>query len=218
MLDLLSETGKLGVKPGNTPMTPNVQITKERDLFEDPKSYKRLVGKLNYLTVTHPDSTYSISVLSQYMSSSIVSHWAAVEHILCYLKEVSRCGILYKYRHTRIKCFSDANWARSKKDMSSTSGYFVFFGGNLISWKSKKQSVVSRSSAESEYRAMARSVCKIIWIRQLLMEVSIETSVPAKIWCDNQAVMHIASNLVFYERTKHIKIDCLLSVIRSSWG
>ena len=78
----------------------------------------------------------------------------------------------------------------------------------MISWKSKKGSVVSRSSAESEYRAMAQSVCKIIWIRQLLMEVSIKTSVPTKLWCDNQAVMHIASNPVFHERTKHVEIDC----------
>ena len=77
----------------------------------------------------------------------------------------------------------------------------------MISWKSKKQSVVSQSSAELEYRAMAQSVYEIMWIRQLLMEVGIETSVPVKLWCDNQAVMHIASNKVFHERTKHIEID-----------
>ena len=78
----------------------------------------------------------------------------------------------------------------------------------MISWKSKKQSVVSWSSAESEYQAMTQSVCEIMWIRQLLMEVSIEISVPTKLWCDNQAAMHIASNLVFHEQTKHIEIDC----------
>ena len=77
----------------------------------------------------------------------------------------------------------------------------------MISGKCKKQSVVSRSSAESECRAMAQFVCEIMWTRQLLMEVGIETSIPAKLWCDNQATMHIASNL-FHERTKHIEIDC----------
>ena len=116
------------------------------------------------------------------MSSPTVNHWAAVEHILCYLKEVLGREILYKkHGHTRIECFSEADWARSKKDRRSTSGYCVFFGGNLISWKSKKQSVVSRSSAESEYRAMTQFVCEIIWIRQLLMEVGIKTSVPTKL-------------------------------------
>ena len=78
--------GKLGAKPCSTPMAPNVQLTKEGELFEDPDRYKRLVGKLNYLTVTRLDIGYSVSVLSQYMSYPIVSHWAVVEHILCYLK------------------------------------------------------------------------------------------------------------------------------------
>ena len=122
MLDLLSETRKLGVKPCSTPMTPNVQITKEGDLFEDPRRYRRLIGKLNYLIVTCLDIAYSVSVLSQYMSSPIVSHWTAIEHILGYLKEAHGCGILYKkHGHTRIECFSEADWAGSKKDRRSTS-------------------------------------------------------------------------------------------------
>ena len=206
---MLSETGKSGVKPCSTPMTPNVQLTKEGELFEDSERYRKLVGKLNYLTVTRPDIASSVSILSQYMSSPTIGHWAAVEHILCYLKEAPRSEILYKkHGHTRIKCFSNADWAGSKEDRRSTSGYYVFFGGNMISWKSKKQSVVSRSSAESEYRAMAQSECEIMWIHQLLMEMGIETSVPAKLWCDNQAAMHIASNPVFHEWTKHIEINC----------
>ena len=129
--------------------------------------------------------------------------------MLCYLKEAPGCEILHKkHGHTRIECFLDADWARSKEDRRSTSRYCVFVGGNLISWKRKKQSVVSRSSAKSEYRAMTRSICIITWIRQLLMEVGIETSIPANLCCDNQVSMHIASNLVFHEWTKHIEIDC----------
>ena len=136
---MLSKTGKLGVKPCSTPMAPNVHLTKEGELFEDPERYKILVGKLNYLIVTRPDIAYSVSVLSWYMSSPTVNLWAAVEHILCYLKEAPGRGILYKKDgHTRIECFSDPDWAGSKKDRRSTSVYCVFFGGNLISWKSKK--------------------------------------------------------------------------------
>ena len=96
----------------------------------------------------------------------------------------------------------------SKEDRRSTTGYCVFVGGNLVSWKSKKQSVVYRSSVESEYKAMTQSVCKIIWLHQLLMEVDIKTPVQTKIWFDNQATLHMASNLVFHEQTKHIEIDC----------
>ena len=90
--------------------------------------------------------------------------------------------ILYKkHGHTKIECCLDTNWAVSKEDMRSTSGYYVFIGGNLVSWKSKKQGVISRSSAELKYRAMTQFVCEIMWIHQLLMEVGIETSLPMKL-------------------------------------
>ena len=75
---MLFETGKLGAKPCSTPIAPNVQLTKERELFEDPERDKRLIRKLNYLIVTHPNIDYSVSAMSQCMSSSIVSHWAIV--------------------------------------------------------------------------------------------------------------------------------------------
>ena len=100
---------------------------------------------------------------------------------------------MYKnHGHTRIECFSNVDWVGSKANRRSTLGYCAFVGGNLISWKSKKQRVISRSSAESKYRAMAQSVHEIMGICQLLMEVGIETSLPAMLWCDNQVVMHIA--------------------------
>ena len=167
-------------------MAPNVQLTKEGELFEDPERYKRMVGKLNYLTITRSDIACSVSVLSQYMSSPTINHWAIVKHILCYLKEALGRGILYKkHGHTRIEFFFDADWAGFKEYRRSTSEYCVLFGGNMVSWKRKKQSVVSRSSTESEYRAMTQFVCEIMWIHQLLMEVGIETSVSAKLWCDN---------------------------------
>ena len=84
----------------------------------------------------------------------------------------------------------------------------MFVGGNIVLWKSKKQSIVSRSSAESEYRAMTQSACEIMRLHQLLAEVSTKTSVLAKLWCDNQAALHIAYNPIFHEQTKHIEIDC----------
>ena len=82
----------------------------------------------------------------------------------------------------------DVDWVGSKEDMRATLGYCVFVGGNIVSWKSKKQSVVSRSSAESEYRAMTQFECEIMWLHQFLVEVGIKTLVLTKLWCDNQGL------------------------------
>ena len=84
VLDMLTETGKLGAKPCSTPMALDVQLTEEGEVFEDHERYRRLVEKLNYLTVNRLDIAYSVSVLSQHISSPTVSHWGVVEHILCY--------------------------------------------------------------------------------------------------------------------------------------
>jgi hypothetical protein len=129
VLDLLSGTGKLGAKPCRSPMVPNLQLTRDGELFEDPERYRRLVGKLNCLTVTRPDIAYSVSCVSQYMSSPTVDHWTAVKQILCYLERAPGRGILYtNHGHTRIECFADADWAGCKEDRRSTSGYCVFVG------------------------------------------------------------------------------------------
>ncbi|KAK4261085.1 hypothetical protein QN277_004134 [Acacia crassicarpa] len=143
------------------------------------------------------------------MTAPTVAQWEALEHVSHYLKGSLGRGMLYEnHGHTEIVCFCDADFAGSKTTRRSTTGYCVFVGGNLVSWKSKKQNVVSRSSAKAEYRAMAQPVQEIMWVHQLIKEIGLTTSLPAKLWCDNKAALHIASNLVFHERTKHIEIDC----------
>ena len=135
------------------------------------------------------------------------SRWV-FQKILCYLKGAPGHDILYSnHGHNRLRCFTDANWAGSKEDRRSTSGYFVFVRGNLVSWKSKKQSFVSQYSAESKYRAMTQSACEIMWLHQLLAEVIIKTSVPTKLWCDNQ-IAFILPLILFSMNKLNTEIVC----------
>lgn len=106
-----------------------------------------------------------------------------------------------------VNCYVDSDWAGSTYDRRSTRGYCISLGGHIVIWKSKKQSVGARSSAEAEYRSMAESATDVVWVRQLL-ELGFQLSMPMKLWCDNQAAIDIGTNPVYHERTKHIEIDC----------
>ena len=171
-LDLLEDTGMLGCRPASTPMDPNLKLSAESgELLSDSSVYQRLVGRLIYLTNTRPDLTFAVSVVSQFMHSPRTSHLDAVYHILRYLKTCPGLGVFYTSgAQSGLSCFTDADYAGSKSDRRSTSGMCTFRGSHLISWKTKKQ-VVSQSSAEAEYRAMAQGTCEIPWLRSLLTEL-----------------------------------------------
>ena len=207
-LDILEETGMLDCKPIDTAMDPNVKLVpRQGESLGDPGRYRRLVGKLNYLTITRLDISFSVSVVSQFLQSPCDSHWDAVIRILRYIKSTSGQAVLYENRgHTQVVGYTDVDQASSPTDRRSTSGYYVFIGGNLISWKSKKQHVVAISSAEAEYRAMTPATCELIWLRHFLQELRFEKDEQMKLICDNKTGLHIASNPVFHERSNTLKL------------
>lgn len=107
-----------------------------------------------------------------------------------------------------LTAYCDSDWAGCISSRKSTSGYCIFLGESPISWKTKKQTVVARSSAEAEYRAMALTACEVTWLSTLLKDLGVKQLSPAILKCDNQAAIAIAANPVMHERTKHFDIDC----------
>jgi hypothetical protein len=181
---------------------------KERAQAADKGRYQRMVGKLIYLSHTRPDIAYAVGVVSQFMHQPQEEHMNAVWRILRYLKGTVSHGILFKpNRHLEIQGYTDADWAGSPGDRKSTSGYFTLVGGNLVTWRSKKQKVVALSSAEAEFRGIARGLTEILWLRKLLTELGYPPSGPSRIMCDNKAAISILENPVQHDRTKHVEID-----------
>ncbi|KHN44566.1 Copia protein, partial [Glycine soja] len=171
----------------------------------------RLIGKLIYLTNTRPDIAYAVQQLSQYMSAPTTAHLQAAFRVLRYLKGTPGSGLFFAATGTpQLRAFSDSDWAGCKDSRKSTTGFLVYLGSSLVSWQSKKQSTVSRSSSEAEYRALASTTCELQWLTYLLQDLRVTFVQPATLYCDNQSAIQIATNPVFHERTKHIEIDCHL--------
>ncbi|CAL8141056.1 unnamed protein product [Prunus armeniaca] len=203
------ETGMLDCKPIDTPSEHNHKLGLYPDQVPaDKERYQRLVGKLIYLSHTRPDIAYAVSVVSQFMHSLSEYHMGAVMRILRYLKVTPGKGLMFcNYGHTDVEGYTDADWAGSVTDKRSTFGYFTFVGGNLVTWRSKKQKVVSRSNAEAEYRGMAQGVCELLWLRRLLRDLGFGPLKPMDLYCDNKAAIAIAHNPVQHDRTKHVEVD-----------
>ena len=164
-LDILSESGMLGCKPNLTPMDYSTKLQADSGSLlsaESSSSYRRLIGKLIYLTNTRPDITYAVQQLSQYMATPTNAHLQAAFRILRYLKGTPGSGLFFVAAGTpQLRAFSDSDWAGCKDSRKSTTGYLVYFGSSVVSWQSKKQSTVSRSSSKAEYRALASTTCEL---------------------------------------------------------
>jgi len=197
-----------GAKPISTPMAVSPALSKyDGDPLPDPFLFRSVVGALQYVTITRPDIAFAVNRVSQFMHNPTMSHWSAVKRILRYLKGSLQSGIhIRASSDLTLHAYSDSDWAGCPDDRKSTTGYLVFLGPNLISWSSKKQPTVSRSSTEAEYRSLAMASAELVWLQRLLHELKHPCS-STVLWCDNLGATFLASNPAFHARTKHIELD-----------
>ncbi len=204
--NLLHKHNMFHTKPISTPCIPNTHLSlHDGTKLPDPHAYRSLVGALHYLTFTRPDLSFAVHQVCQYMASPTSVHLMAAKRILRYLKGTLHLGISFRPGPLTLSAFTDADWAGDPDDRRSTSGLLVYLGPNPITWSAKKQLTVSRSSTESEYRALALASAELL--RTLLKDLGVFISTAPTLWCDNVSALAIASNPVFHARTKHIEVD-----------
>jgi hypothetical protein len=209
MLEILDRAGMAECKPCSTPVDTNPKVSATDGApVGDASDFRSLAGALQYLTFTRPDIAYAVQQICLHMHDPREPHLAALKRILRYVRGTLQFGLLLRPSScTDLVVYTDADWAGCPDTRKSTSGYAVFLGDNLISWSSKRQTTVSRSSAEAEYRTVANGVTEATWLRQLLQELHAPLRHATLVYCDNISAVYMSSNPVQHQRTKHIEID-----------
>ncbi|GKA41432.1 ribonuclease H-like domain-containing protein [Tanacetum coccineum] len=206
--EVLDRAGMLNCKPCRTPVDTDSKLSADGALIFDSTLYRSLAGALQYLTFTRPDISYAVQQVCLFMHDPREPHLSALKRILRYVRGTLSYGLqLYSSTTSSLVAYSDADWAGCPTTRRSTSGYCVFLGNNLLSWSSKRQFTLSRSSAEAEYRGVANAVAETCWLRNLLRELHTPLATATLVYCDNVSAVYLSSNPVQHQRTKHIEID-----------
>ncbi|KAK2577963.1 hypothetical protein KPH14_012263 [Odynerus spinipes] len=191
-----------------TPMEQNLKCNPAESLCENIQ-YRNLIGVLLYLsTGTRPDISYSVNYLSRFQNCYDNSHYKYALRILKYLYLTKDLKLNFKRNldNDLVDCFVDADWAGDPTDRKSTTGYVIRMFGNVIDWKSRKQSSVTKSSTGAEYVALSESVSEVLAIKELLQDFNIIIKEPIKIYEDNVGAVDISHLGNFTKRSKYIKV------------
>lgn len=207
--EILERAGMTACKPCPTPIDTKGKLSaKSGDPYDDPTKYRRLAGALQYLTFTRPDISYAVQQVCLFMHAPKIEHMESLKRILRYVQGTIDYGMhLYTSSIHSVLSYTDADWGGCPDTRRSTSGYCMFLGDNLISWSSKRQPTISKSSAEAEYRGVANVVSESCWIRNLLLELHCPIQKATLVYCDNVSAIYLSGNPVQHQRTKHIEMD-----------
>jgi hypothetical protein len=207
--EIIERAGMRSCKSTQTPVDTKPKIgAKIGTPYEDPTKYRSLAGALQYLTFTRPDISYAVQQICLHMHDPRDEHMNALKRIIRYIQGTIRFGLhLFPSSIDDLVSYTDADWGGCPDTRRSTSGYCVYLGDNLISWSSKRQPTLSRSSAEAEYRGVANVVSESCWIRNLLLELHCPVRKATLVYCDNVSAIYLSGNPVQHQRTKHIEMD-----------
>ena len=213
VMELLKRFDFNSLSPIQVPMSSKTHLQKIEDpSMQTSQPYRSLIGSLMYLmTSTRPDLAVPISKLAQFLALPSSTHWLAAKKVCRYLKGTADLGLSFKKDQglnagNLITAYSDSDWASDPSDRKSYSGFVIFLGSAVVSWKCKKQNAVALSSAEAEYMALALAVMEVVWLRQLLSNIGFPQTEPTTMFCDNLSAMHIGNTDVTSPKTKHISI------------
>ncbi|GKA07113.1 ribonuclease H-like domain-containing protein [Tanacetum coccineum] len=207
-VEILDRAHMVNCNPSQTPIDTESKLGSDGDPVSDPTLYRSLVSSLQYLTFTRPNISYAIQQVCLYMHDLREPHLASLKRILRYVRGILDYGLqLFSSSTTDLVAYSDADWTGCPTTRRSTSVYCVFLSNNLLSWSSKRQPTLSRSSAEAEYRGVANAVTETCWLRNLLRELHTSLTSATLVYCDNVSAVYLSCNPVQHQRTKHIEID-----------
>jgi hypothetical protein len=209
MLDIVKRAVMADCNPCTTPVDLQAKLVDDSGPpVADASQFRSIAGALQYLTFTRSDIAYDAQQICLHMYDPREAHLTAMKRILRYLHGTPDFGLLLRRSSSSdLVVYTNADWVGCLDTRRSTSGYVVFLGDNLVSWSAKRQTAVSRSCAETEYRAVVNGVAEATWLRQLLHELQAPPSRCTLVYCDNISVVYLSTNPFQHQRTKHVEID-----------
>jgi hypothetical protein len=205
---ILKRFDMLECKSMNTPMETKLKLLVDtpQELI-DATLCRQIIGSLMYLMNTRPNICFVVNTLSQFLVEPRHVHLVVAKHVMTYLKGILDCGLSYDGDHDfTLSGYIDSDWARSVSDRKRTSGCCFSLGSTMISWQSRKQSIIALNITEAEYILACSSSYEAIWLQKLLTGLFDLEMEETTILCDNQIYIKMTENHVFHYKSKHIEI------------
>ncbi|XP_019082639.1 PREDICTED: uncharacterized protein LOC109125463 [Camelina sativa] len=194
--------------PATTPLPLELQkVNGQEETFDQPTLFRSLAGKLQYLTLTRPDIQFAVNLICQRMHTPTVTDFNLLKRIIQYIKGTMDFGINFSTNADfTLRAYIDNDYAGCPTTSRSTGGFCTFLGNNLISWSAKRQTSVSCSSTEAEYRCLSDADAEVNWLMDLLQDIGMPVTHVPKLYCDNLSAVYLSANPTLHKKTKHFKV------------